>query len=351
MNRRIGKWLVLSSCWSLMLLDGQPARVAVRVEADKEYPPSPVISEVRWAPLDRIIRLAPGSDNWPMTWATVDSLYTAYGDGWGFTPRIPEKLSLGFARITGAPPDLQGTNIRSASGEQKGDGKAGKKASGIVMVDSVLYLWVRNAENSQLAWSVDLGRTWTWSEWKFATSFGCPTFLNFGKNNTGARDGYVYTYSLDADSAYTPSDRMVLARVPRERIKERDSYEFFRGMDAEKGPLWTRHIEQRGAVFTRAGKCYRSGVSYNAGLKRYLWCQTLPHGDKTMTYGLAIFDAPEPWGPWTRVFLADPWDVDAGETCSFPTKWISADGKTLHLVFASKDSFSVRQVTFGVRTR
>ena len=39
------------------------------------------------------------------------------------------------------------------------------------------------------------------------------------------------------------------------------------------------------------------------------------------------------------------WDVDPGETCSFPTKWMSADGKTLHLVFSGGDSFYVRRAT------
>src|SRR6185503_2911698 len=56
-----------------------------------------------------------------------------------------------------------------------------------------------------------------------------------------------------------------------------------------------------------------------------------------------VYDAPEPWGPWTTVFYTDEWDVGPGETSSFPTKWMSADGKTLHLVFSGDDHFSVRQ--------
>jgi hypothetical protein len=39
------------------------------------------------------------------------------------------------------------------------------------------------------------------------------------------------------------------------------------------------------------------------------------------------------------------WDVDAGESCNFPTKWMSADGKDLYLVFAGDDSFSIRKAT------
>jgi hypothetical protein len=107
-----------------------------------------------WAPPETIIRRAEGSDNWPMTWGDDDSLYAAYGDGKGFEPFLAEKLSLGLAKVTESPPDFTGNNLRAVSLESKGDGQAGMKASGILMVDGVLYLWVRNAGNSRLAWSV-----------------------------------------------------------------------------------------------------------------------------------------------------------------------------------------------------
>ena len=106
-----------------------------------------------------------------------------------------------------------------------------------------------------------------------------------------------------------------------------------------------QHGRTVGAVFAQPGKCYRSGVSYNAGLKRYLWCQTIPGGDTRFEGGLAIYDAPEPWGPWTTVYRADKWDVGPGETSSFPTKWMRPDGKTLWLVFSGDDHLSVRKAT------
>lgn len=178
------------------------------------YPPSRIIKEILWTPKERIIRQARGSDNWPITWADDDCLYTAYGDGNGFDPGVPKKLSLGLARIEGGPEEFRGINIRSESGEQIGNGARGKKASGMLMVNGVLYMWVRNADNAQLAWSIDHARTWTWADWKLTTSFGGPTFLNYGRNYAGARDAYVYVYSHDHDSAYRAADRMVLARVP-----------------------------------------------------------------------------------------------------------------------------------------
>jgi hypothetical protein len=131
--------------------------------------------------------------------------------------------------------------------------------------------------------------------------------------------------------------------VPKGRITERGAYEFFHDLGTDGTPRWTPRVEERGAVFSHPGGCCRSAVSYNAGLKQYLWCQTLPGGDARFRGGFGVYDAPEPWGPWTTVFLTDDWDVGPGETSSLPTKWMSGDGRVVHLVFSGDDSFSVRR--------
>jgi hypothetical protein len=217
------------------------------------------------------------------------------------------------------------------------------------MVNGALYLWVRNAGNSQLAWSSDRGATWSWSDWTFTTGFGAPTFLNFGRNYAGARDGFAYVYSHDADSAYEPASRMVLARMPIDRLRRRDAYEYFAGLDSQRQPAWTKDIAARTGVFTCPRGCYRSAVTYNAELRRYLWSQTLPGPDARFEGGFAVYDAPEPWGPWTLAYFTERWDVGPGESSSFPTKWMSADGRTVHLVFSGEDAFSVRRATVVLR--
>lgn len=194
----------------------------------------------------------------------------------------------------------------------------------------------------------DHGTTWTWADWRFIESFGCPTFLNFGRNYAGARDNFVYVYSQGHDSAYERADRFVLARAPKDRLRNRAAWEFFVKRDATGQPEWTRDIRQRGAVFTKPGACYRSGISYNAPLKRYLWCQIGPGADTRFSGGFAIYDAPEPWGPWTIAFHSDLWDTGPGETASLPTKWISSDGRTVHLL-SGDDCFSVREGTLRLR--
>ena len=61
----------------------EPLAEAVEVQSPKLKseipPPSTVIREIRWAPVETIHRAAKGSDNWPLTWADDDALYGAYG--------------------------------------------------------------------------------------------------------------------------------------------------------------------------------------------------------------------------------------------------------------------------------
>jgi len=235
---------------------------------DAPYPRSDIIKRIEWAPADTVIRKARGSDNWPLTWGADDTMYTAYGDGYGFKPYVERKLSLGLSRVTGEPANFVGSNLRAATAERTGQGANGPKASGLLMVDGVLYMLVRNVRNSTLAWSDDRGQTWTWSDWTFETSLGCPTFLNFGRNYEGARDEFVYVYSQDSDSAYERANRMVMARVPTSKIRDRTAYQFFCGFD-DGHP----HLHQRHSAAGRRLQTCRKLLS----LRRHVQC-----GDRTL---------------------------------------------------------------------
>ena len=331
---------------------------ATAAEPKPAYGPSPVIAGLDWAPVDTIVRQAKDGDNWPVTWAADDALYTTFGDGTGFAPKTERKLSCGFARVTGGPSDFRGTTVRSRD-EQLGDGRRGKKGWGILSVDGVLYLWLGHADQkgsgAQLAWSRDQAQTWEFAEWTFA-EFGLVGFINFGRDYAGARDEFVYCYSHDGPAADTPADRFVLMRVAKDRLRERDAWEFFVKADDAGQPQWSRNMAQRGGVFANPDSCLRSAMTYHPGLKRYLWWQQIPQppgvsdrGDTRFAGGFAVYDAPEPWGPWTTAWFTPKWDVGPGEHGDFPTKWASADGRTIHLVFSGDDAFSVRQATVRLR--
>ncbi len=310
---------------------------------DPPYRPSAVIRSVQFGPVGSIVRKALDSDNWPMTWADDDRIYTSYGDGEGFEPFIDRKLSMGLARVEGAPPDFTGVNLRAPTLERTGNGAKGPKASGMLMVDGVLYLWVRNTHNATLTWSADHGATWEWG-FSFDTSFGCPTFLNFGRNYAGAPDDFVYTYSQDGPSAYEPYDGVVLARVPRRHLRERDAYEFFAGPDASGLPRWSRDVAERSHVFHYPRHCERLEVAYAVGLGRYLLAVSYGHG-----HGWGLFDAPSPVGPWTTAFSMSDWGLGETHGYRLPTKWMSPDGLSMWLVFSGREHAGVLYDAFCVR--
>jgi hypothetical protein len=209
------------------------------------------------------------------------------------------------------------------------------------MVDGTLYLWVRNADNAQLLWSGDRGRTWQWG-FRMETSFGSPAFLNFGRNYAGARDRFVYTYSQDGPSAYESDNGLILARAPKDRVRDRGAWEFFERLDRAGRPVWSRDIARRGNIFSYPANCQRVDVVYDAGIGRYLMALGYDHSG-----GWGLFDAPEPWGPWTTVMHRE-WDIAGTHGYRLPAKWISADGMTLTLVFSGvkpNDAFCTRTLT------
>ena len=133
---------------------------------------------------------------------------------------------------------------------------------------------------------------------------GVSTFVKYGRNYTGARDAYVYMVSHDHLSVYHAADGFVLLRAPIDRLRTRNAYEWYVMRDPEI-PRWTSEISQQGHVFTFLGHCCRSGSTYNAPLKRYLWWQqhsfmngALLFGDPAVDTryrgGFGIYDAPEP---------------------------------------------------------
>jgi hypothetical protein len=311
-------------------------------ESPTPYPHSETIVGLAWG--NEIVRLGGErtGDNWPLAWADDGLLYTAYGDGHGFGPRAAD-YTLAFAVVSGTPPAHSARDLPSDIDTPVGWGQDGVKASGLLMVDDVLYLFVRNYvvdddwHHSRLAWSTDRGRTWTWADWHFAETFGCPEFVQFGPNYADARDGYVYAVSQAGNSAYAFDPDIVMARVPREHVARRQAYEFYAGSDAEGDPLWSADIGQRRPIFSDPQGTQRIAVTHNRPLGRYLL--TTAHSDgsgATHTPALGVFDAPEPWGPWTTVYYNDHWAQGWMIHHKFPPAWMSGDGRQMWLAFSGQ---------------
>lgn len=331
------------------------------------YPMSPVISGINFF-WQTHIRLAPGSDNWPVTWADDDRQYLVWGDGGGFggTNEIG-RSSIGVAWMEGNWHDFKTQNIWGGANTLKSNDQIGK-SYGIVCINGILYMWIGMLETEsdpfgevKIAWSDDHGANWNLTNWSFTREEGVmmPTVCNYGKDYEGSRDDYVYSYLIRFQSYEGPDDyedkvdwlncqkpgQIDLARVPKNRILEREAYSFYSGIKYNE-PSWVKDITQRKPIFENSdgvGWCIH--VSYNSGLQRFL---LITEHTETHRGNLGIFDAPDPWGPWSTVYYQFRW----GEGhiplntffWSFANKWLSKDGKTFSLIFTGRkenDSFNL----------
>ncbi|MHC4401497.1 MAG: DUF4185 domain-containing protein [Planctomycetota bacterium] len=349
-----------------------------QVLGEMPYPESPVIQQLRldWSTHQRA---APGSDNWPVTWADDGHQYAAWGDGGGFggTNRLG-RVSLGVARIEGPHDQYLATNVWGGRRPENAATFPGK-SYGIICVRGVLTMWVglstpnRNPfKEVRLAVSRDHGASWRLLDWSFTKSDGVmlPTVCQFGRDYAGAHDRYAYHYLIRYRAEEGPDDypdkvawlvvqkpgAVDLARVPADRMIDRRAWEFFAGTDSEGQPAWTSDLSRRKPVFEDPnGVGWNLSVSYNAGLGCYLLCteHTETHRGK-----LGVFDATEPWGPWTTAAYHDDWGKGHVPLntfyWSFSNKWLSPDGRSFSLIFTGRkenDSWNAVRGSFTTRSR
>jgi len=290
---------------------------------------------------------APGSDIWPITWADDGNLYTAWGDGGGFGGTGDDgRVALGYGRVEGPADNWTGHNIWGGKDPDTPATFVGK-SNNIISVDGALYTVVTEEDawhRGKIGKSLNHGLSWTFnggsfsnSTWDFDESsgaFAAPTFIQFGQDYQGARDNYVYLYSEQVVDA---SNDLLLARVPKTQIATRSAYEFVSGFNAGQ-PVWSSAIGNAVSVWhhpIHAG--WGMQAMYHPATGRYLLL--IHHVDNG---GWGIYDAPEPWGPWSTVFYADSWGPgDRQFTYSLNQKWMSPDGHNLFMVYDAADQFNV----------
>lgn len=317
------------------------------------YPRSTAIRGIRFDQ-STLLKAAPGSDQFGYTTASDGNIYVAWGDGGGFGGTNSRgRASLGVGRIEGAPPSWRGINVwGGVEPLSKQPPTLGKTSNGVIAVGDVIYLYVCHQgvwTNNTLWKSTDLGATWQKVGQMFkepGSAFADPGIVQFGPGYQGARDQYVYGYD-----EHFFADGLALFRVDKSKLESRAAYEFFAGLDGKGDPLWTADIGQKKRVFVDPnGTEWGVTCTYHPRLKRYLLA--VRHNGDSGDWGL--FDAPEPWGPWTTVGYGgdfpdwvgskDPKGASAGRPAylhNFPQKWMSADGTTLWHVSDRGDQFNI----------
>jgi hypothetical protein len=335
-------------------------------------------------PYRATVNIVSDGDLWVSCWANDGALYSANGDGRGFSANPKDFADIVVNRITGTPTTgLSG--IRLSGGNQVGKiwtvGNYNRKPTGMVAVDGngdgrdELYLAIQDlctgpgaltfndAPAASVSRSTDYGRTWQtttapmFTDHVFTTIF----FLDFGQSNRNASvlgpsgAGYVYAYGLDNNwrdsysNTVADPQNLYLARVPKGSVQNRASWQFFAGTDASGAPTWSSDISRRVAVLHDERREYpgavtsdgcsvlsQGGVVYNAPLRRYLYTSWTE-------YTHEFYEAPNPWGPWKLFLHKDfgpyPWWGDGsavgpkngGYATTLPSKFISTDGRQMWL--------------------
>jgi hypothetical protein len=337
-GRHLRAWLVVVSL--------HVAAVAADVAQEAPYPASQTIKGITWL-WDTYQTAAIGSDLWPVTWGPDDNLYLAWGDGGGFGGSDSDgRVSMGFARIEGGPEHFQGFNVNGGKNPEHPSSFPKKgKTGGVLFDEGILYANINLQDgdwpdvNHVLAWSTNKGASWSKSDWLFPKGVGNfqpARFLNFGKDGAEAPPslkGYVYLYGLKQMARRGGSNSLYLARVPREKVRERDAFQFFGGLDTHGQTRWNREFTLARPIFSDANGVAPGGMVYDPGLGCFiLTCFHTGPGQ------LGVFEARQPWGPWSTVAYYANWGgmgtAGEGLTCEFPQKWMSVDGLTLSGIFS-----------------
>jgi len=309
--------------------------IADNTFAAQPYPNSSFFSGITWH-YGTQEDAAPGSDQWPVTWADDGHLYACWGDGGGFGGTNSDgRVSMGVARIEGQPPmsgSWDGINVWGGKNPESSQSAEEGKADP-VCVDGDLYLAAIKQDTwdkTRMFKSTNHGMTWTWTDYDWEYLIRNISFLQFGQDYSGVPAhlaGYVYLYfNLESPLHYG------LARTPRAQIMNRSAYTFFAGLDGYGDPIWSATASNYEPVFNAPdGAGWGHQIMYHPVFERYFF--TKFHNEDG---GWGLFDAPEPWGPWTTVdYHENNWIDGYWKFCfSFNQKWMSLDGKTMWMIFS-----------------
>ncbi len=290
-------------------------------------------------------------DTYPLTWADDGEIYAAAGDPlWGETAD-----GLDVEKFSGGPTDYTITKVNPMN-DYRGWGGNGPKPSGMICVDGVLYFAFQNmlgmrkppfslasqhGSDAHILYSTWKGGVWTPSFCNIGAPmfpghhFGGPAFINFGQNNANARDEYVYAVSSDQ---WDNGSNLRLGRVPAQWIVRREAWEWVCAFTPSGEPAWSYDLAEAIPLLSLHRWLGLPEMVYLADIQRYLLFTWRLNKDFSGDDGtdLLVFEAPEPWGPFSLVHFEEYWEGKAfNPYCPrLPLKWMEADGVTGWLQFS-----------------
>lgn len=331
---------------------------------------------------ETLVRSGGSGDNWHMTWADNGKQYVALCDGAGW-PDVKGYTGQGYnTRVYALDGDPPNHAFEHLPGYPELNYSSRYYGFGIIAIDGCIYHFLSTPNRpfdqreprfvgAKLVFSPDNGLTWRnqdgsplcWEEWgershenmvffeEPGDAFSLMTVLQMGRNYEHNRDGYVYAYAPNGNREGT-MNQLVMFRVPKDRILDRTTYEFFVSCKVDGSASWTRDINDRGVVHSFPSGwvntkihpyAWHPSVVYNAPLAVYMMANWgMGCADDGMWFGkpsyLGFWIAKQPWGPWTQVHEETAWMPAADPHArayqpQISPKWIAADGKSFWMVF------------------
>jgi hypothetical protein len=285
----------------------------------KSAPQSPVIDSVYLNGIP-VEPFASDGDLWFSTWADDNNLYSGWGDGRGPLNdgmQVPN-VDCGIVKLTGDLPDLKPQALYRE--DEAPPLALNDKPSSLIYLDSCLYGQFHSplgdARIGYLSESRDYGIHWKRtgyfeenekppddaSPWLRINNspFRCMFFINMGQNYKLNTDGFVYALGIGTEWHWMGL-RVFLTRVKKENIAGYDKYEYFAGYSKDDRPKWssTQAMAKPVSGLITFGQ---GSAIYHPGIKRYLFMTDFD-----------IFDAPDPWGPWTYAGSWTTWKTRPGK--------------------------------------
>jgi len=317
-------------------------------------PKSPVFAGLEWTgPRVSYPKLEIRGDTYPITWADDNELYASSGDPqWGESGD-----GLDIERFYGDSAGDFTIHKVNHMNDYTGIGGGGPKPTGMICVDGVLYLAFQNllrgktpphsslsqhGSDEHIVYSGNKG-------WLFWTphlptitkpmfpgyKFGGPAFVQHGKNNADARDDFVYAISSDQ---WDNGANLRLGRVPKDSIARAHEWRWVGSFDHAGNPIWTHLLDDAIPVLSIHRWLGCPEMVYLPKFKRYLLLTWRLHADFSPFDGtdLLVFDAPNPWGPFSLVHFEEYWEgKEFNPYCPrVPMKWLSEDNLSGHLLFS-----------------
>lgn len=349
--------------------------MAVKVSPRKlPYPRSKLFSGLEWTGEPSKYPGTASDMHW-CTWGTDDALYVVDDDGSNFGQKYEYAdgtWTFGhLLRVTGVPPhhhiDVLYT-FEKMGVKGKYPDRILRYPGGTVAVGSRLYVILYDYDHKLddgpllgmlgIVYTDDAGKSWhnvpdKDSPYFLGPRFAAPEFIGFGPGYSGVPsdlDGYLYGISVDYE--WETGNHLFLSRVPKDRVIDRSSWEFFGGEGEghmASRAVWTKSEDKAQPIFSDSGHTGHSDMVYVPALKRFLLSvfsdvvahtYNLPPEVAKKTWDvhteLQIYEGPSPWGPWALVHDERPWGGQnhAAYLPHIPSKWLSKDGLSGTLLFS-----------------